>query len=234
MSLLSIRSELKKTASKKDADFLQGYFKTEPGQYGEGDKFIGVRVPVLRKLSRQHRSLSLPDCKRLLQSSKHEERLLALFILVLQFEKSAEGERKKIYQLYVDNLRFVNNWDLVDSSAPKIVGAWLWDRDRTPLYKLARSTILWRRRVAIMSTLYFINQDEFKDTLKIAVILLSDKHDLIHKAVGWMLREMGNRDRPTEELFLKKHYKKMLRTMLRYAIEKFPPKLRKAYLTGTV
>lgn len=234
MSLPTIRSALKKAASKKDAAFLQGYFKTGPGEYGEGDKFIGVRVPVLRKLSRQYRDLSLPECKHLLQSFYHEERLLALLILVLQFQKVDESNKKNIYQVYVNNLRFINNWDLVDSSAPKIVGAWLWDKDRTLLYKLARSTKLWRRRVAIMSTLYFIGQDEFKDTLKISEVLLDDKHDLIHKAVGWMLREVGNRDRAIEERFLKKHYQKMPRTILRYAIEKFPEANRKRYLAGTI
>lgn len=232
MTIPAIQSALKKTASKKDAVFLQGYFKTGPGEYGEGDKFIGVRVPVLRQLSRQYRDLPLPECKHLLQSSFHEERLLALLILVLRFQKADEIEKNNIYKLYINNLRFINNWDLVDSSAPKIVGAWLWDKDRTPLYKLARSTKLWRRRVAIMSTLYFIGQDEFKDTLKISEFLLDDKQDLIHKAVGWMLREVGNRDRATEELFLKRYYNDMPRTMLRYAIEKFPMQKRKSYLAG--
>lgn len=233
MSVPAIQSALKRVANKKDAAFLQGYFKTGPGQYGEGDRFIGVRVPLLRKLAKQFRDLPLSECKQLLQSPIHEERLLALFILVMQFQKGDEDEREKVYRVYLNNLRFVNNWDLVDSSAPRIVGVWLSNKDRTPLYDLARSPKLWRRRVAIMATLHFINQDDYKDTLRLAGLLLGDKHDLIHKAVGWMLREIGNRNRGQEEIFLKKHYEKMPRTMLRYAIEKFPVQKRKAYLAGT-
>lgn len=234
MTVAAIQSALKEVASKQDAAFLQRYFKTGPGEYGEGDRFIGVRVPVLRKLSKQYRGLSLPECKRLLQSPVHEERLLALLILVLRFQKEDDIEKDKIYRLYINNIRFINNWDLIDGSAPHIVGAWLWDKDRTPLYKLAHSPKLWRRRVAIMSTHYFISQHDFIDALKIAEILLNDRHDLIHKAVGWMLREVGNRDRAIEEQYLKEHYQIMPRTMLRYAIEKFPDTKRKRYLTGTV
>ena len=234
MSLTAIRRALKKVASKEDARFLQGYFKTGPGEYGEGDKFIGVRVPVLRKLSRQYRDLSIADCKKLLQSPIHEERLLALLILVLQFEKGGEAAKSKIYRLYLNNLRYINNWDLVDSSAPRIVGAWLEKQDRAPLYKLARSRNLWRRRIAIMASLQFIKNDDYADTLGLAENLLGDKHDLIHKAVGWMLREVGNRNRQIEELFLSKHYKKMPRTMLRYAIEKFPESKRRRYIKGVI
>ena len=234
MSVPAIRSALQDAASNKDAAFLQRYFKTGPGEYGEGDKFIGVRVPVLRKLARQFRDLSSPERKQLLQSPVHEQRLLALLILVLQFQKAGEAEQQRIYRLYFNNLRFINNWDLVDTSAPHIVGAWLWDKDRTPLYELARSPKMWRRRVAIMATLYFIKQKDYNDTLRLAELLLDDKHDLIHKAVGWMLREIGNRNMKIEELFMRKHYKTMPRTMLRYAIEKFPEARRQAYLAGTV
>lgn len=234
MSVLAIRSALRDDASKKDAAFLRRYFKTGSGEYGEGDRFIGVRVPVLRKLSRKYRDLLLPECKQLLQSPVHEERLLALLILVLQFQKADEAGQKRIYRLYLNNLRFINNWDLVDSSAPHIVGAWLWDKGRSPLYELARSPKLWRRRVAIMATFHFIKQKDYKDTLRLAGLLLGDKHDLIHKAAGWMLREIGNRDPKTEAAFLKKHYQQMPRTMLRYAIEKLPPNERDLYMKGTI
>ncbi len=226
------KKKLRAHADETDAKFLQRYFKTGPGEYGEGDVFIGVRVPVTRRVAREFKKMRLADVQSLLHSAIHEERLLGLIILTEQYPRAHPEDKARIYKIYMDNLAHINNWDLVDSSAYKIVGAYLVDRSRRTLYKLARSNNLWERRIAIMSTLAFIVHDEFADTLAIAEMLLNDPEDLIHKAVGWMLREIGNRDRETEESFLRKHYGEMPRTMLRYAIEKFPEPLRQAYLKG--
>ena len=232
--LADLKKELKSASDKDYAIRLQGYFKTGPGEYGEGDKFIGVRDGPLRKLARSYRDLSRADIKSLLHSPIHEQRALALIILVEQFSRADETAREKIYRFYMTNLKRINNWDLVDVSAPKIVGAHLYDKSRKPLHDIARSSHLWSRRVAMLSTLYFIRKDDFADTIKIAHTLLNDEHDLIHKAVGWMLREVGKRDQRTEEQFLKRYYQDMPRTMLRYAIERFPEKRRKAYLEGRI
>jgi len=218
----------------EDAQFLQKYFKTGPGQYGEGDIFRGIRVPALRKLARKHRDIPFDITQRLLQSAYHEDRLLALLILVLKFARAEEAEKTYIYGLYMSNTRFINNWDLVDSSAPYIVGAYLSDRDKEPLYQFARSSMIWERRIAVLATFYFIRQDKFDDALRIAEILLADKEDLIHKAAGWMLREVGKRNLQKEEDYLKIHYTRMPRTMLRYAIERFPEEKRLRYLKGSV
>jgi len=228
----AIQKELYDLADKTIAEHSQRFFKTGKGEYGEGDVFLGVRVPILRKLARKYREISIPDAVRLLHSSYHEERLLALFILVGHFKKAGDEEKERIFRLYLANTEFINNWDLVDSSAEHVVGAFLLERDKGPIYKLVRSKDLWERRIAIISTFHFIRNNKFVDTLKIANILLQDKEDLIHKAVGWMLRETGKRNREVEENFLKKHYKNMPRTMLRYAIEKFPESQRKKYLKG--
>jgi 3-methyladenine DNA glycosylase AlkD len=230
--VLDIKKEMKKMADPEKARILQRFFKTEPGQYGEGDIFLGIIVPKIRIVARKHRKIKLSEASKLLKSKIHEERLLAVFILVDKFQ--AEAEKKKIVDLYLKNTRYINNWDLVDLSAGKIIGAYFYERPKKILHKLARSKNLWERRIAIIATSYFIGKDKFNDTLKISEILLSDRHNLIHKAVGWMLRETGKRSQRIEEGFLKKHYKKMPRTMLRYAIEKFSEKLRKAYLTGNV
>jgi 3-methyladenine DNA glycosylase AlkD len=230
--LKEIRSTLEQVASKEDATNLQRYFKTGPGGYGEGDRFLGVRVGPLRKLAKKYRSLLLPDIEVLLSSGFHEERMLALLILVEQFQRGRPEEQKQIFDLYLRNLQNINNWDLVDVSAPRIVGAYLKDRDRKRLYTLARSSHLWSRRVAMMATLYFIKAGDFSDALAIVDLLKNDDHDLIHKAAGWMLREVGNKDRQVEEQFLASRYKSMPRTMLRYAIEKFPQTRRKQYLQG--
>ena len=221
-------------ASKDDAANLQRYFKTGPGEYGEGDKFIGVRVGPIRKLAKRYRALPLTDVEQLLASVFHEERMLALLILIEQFGAADKSGKKAIYDIYLGSLERINNWDLVDVSSPRIVGAYLNQRSRQPLYRLARSSHLWSRRVAMMATLYFITQDDFEDALAIADTLMNDEHDLIQKAVGWMLREIGNRDRSVEEHFLESRYKKMPRTMLRYAIEKFPENKRRRYLTGKI
>jgi 3-methyladenine DNA glycosylase AlkD len=234
MDAAEIQKKLAELGNPAVAISSQRFFKTGPGEYGEGDVFRGVRVPVLRRLSREYSSIALREVEKLLRSSFHEDRLLALFLLVRQFAKSDETMKKKIYSLYLKSTRFINNWDLVDSSAEFIVGAYLWDKDRKPLYNLAKSKDLWERRIAIMATFQFIKRGEFDDTLKIAKKLLSDSEDLIHKAVGWMLREIGNRDQDTEERFLESTYRSMPRTMLRYAIEKFPEEKRQMYLKSQI
>lgn len=229
-----IKSHLQQLGSPVDALFLQRFFKTGPGQYGYGDVFIGVRVPNTRKLLSRHRNLTQQDIIPLLVSPIHEERLFALIAMVSIFEKGDESARKSVYQLYLDHTVYINNWDLVDISAPKIVGAFLSDKSRELLYQLIDSESLWERRIAILATFYFIRNREFGETLALAEMLLNDKEDLMHKATGWMLREVGKRDQQTEESFLKKHCRQMPRTMLRYAIEKFAPELRQAYLAGNV
>ena len=209
---------------------LRRFFKTGPGEYAEGDIFLGVTVPVLRKLARQFKDIELKSAVGLLRSSIHEERLLALLILILKYRGSSLKDKEKIYRIYLENTKYINNWDLVDVTAKHIVGDYLRDKDKSVLYELARSTFLWNRRIAILSTFNFIEDHQFEETIKIAGLLLSDRHDLIHKAVGWMLREVGKRNMKTEENFLKIHYKSMPRTMLRYAIEKFPEPKRQKYL----
>lgn len=206
------------------------FFKTGPGQYGEGDIFIGVKVPVLRTLAREFRELPVEEVEVLLQSPIHEERLLALLILVLVVAKADDARRKVIFDFYLGNTNFVNNWDLVDSSAPALVGAYLIDKSRKPLVTLAKSTSLWERRIAIVATQHFIRHGEFDDTLKISKMLLADKHDLIHKATGWMLREVGKKHEPTLVGFLEEHGAVMPRTMLRYAIERLSPERKRLFL----
>ena len=232
--LAEIRSNLHKLANGQDAAQLQRYFKTGPGEYGEGDLFIGVRVPAIRKLARQYRDTSVGIAQKLLISKIHEERLLALVLFIDHYNKADDAGKKTIYTYYLGHTHHINNWDLVDISAEKIVGAYLYERNRQPLKKLVKSSDLWERRIAIMSTLYFIRNNDFTDTLFLAEKLLKDKEDLIHKAVGWMLREVGNRDQKIEENFLKQHYQTMPRTMLRYAIEKFPEALRQQYLQSKI
>ena len=234
MSLPEIKESLQKLADKNTAEVLQRFFKTGAGEYGEGDVFIGIKVPPLRKLAAEFQDTPLKSLRRLLKSQIHEERTLALMILVRQFARADENVRERIYDFYVAHTSFINNWDLVDGSAPYIVGPFLWKRDRSPLYVLAKSTSLWERRIAILSTFYFIRQNDFVDALKISELLLADEHDLIHKAVGWMLREIGKRDREVEESFLKTRCRTMPRTMLRYAIERFPESHRRRYLLGRV
>jgi len=229
-----LRSELYALADPADAIHLQRFFKTAPGEYGAGDKFLGLRVPALRKLVRDYRQLNDADALEMLASSWHEERLLALMLLVDGYDRGDESRRERIHRAYLEHTRYINNWDLVDASAEHIVGPHLEAREIALLQRLAKSDDIWERRIAIISTFHFIKRNEFAPTLKIARLLLEDSHDLIHKAVGWMLREVGKRDRRVEDAFLKKHYKKMPRTMLRYAIERHPETLRKRYLAGTV
>jgi 3-methyladenine DNA glycosylase AlkD len=234
MGLSEIRKEILKQKNPAQALILQRFFKTGKGEYGEGDRFYGIKVPVQRTIAKQFKELPLEDLKVLMNSKVHEERLIAAFILVDQYKMGDEKKKKIIFDFYLTNRKGINNWDLVDLSAPKIVGEYLLYKEKDVLYKFARSKDLWEKRIAILSTQTFIREHFFEDALKISAILLNDKHDLIHKAVGWMLREIGNRDLQTEEEFLKKHYKLMPRTMLRFAIEKFPELKRKAYLKGKI
>jgi 3-methyladenine DNA glycosylase AlkD len=208
------------------------FFKTGPGQYGEGDRFIGVTVPELRAVAKEFRDLPLREIDALLQSPWHEARLLGLVILVRAFERGDASTRREVYDLYLDRTDRINNWDLVDSSAPQIVGGFLADRaDRARvLDRLARSKSLWERRIAIVSTLYLIRTSQFDDTLRIAERLLDDEEDLMHKAAGWMLREVGKKDEPTLRRFLDRHAGRMPRTMLRYAIERLPDAARRRYM----
>ena len=230
-TLAAIRARLRALADPRIAQASRWFFKTGPGGYAQGDRFLGIRVPTLRKIAREFRGAPLGVALALLRSPLHEERLVALFLLVDRYAKGTESERQRIFGQYLKHVpKHVNNWDLVDSSAHYIVGAHLVDRDRSALYELARSPHVWCRRVAIIATFWFIKRGSFDDTLALAEILLDDEHDLIHKAAGWMLREVANRDRPTAERFLKRHCRRMPRTMLRYAIEKLPPRTRRAYL----
>lgn len=210
----------------------QRYFKTAPGEYGEGDVFAGVSVPSLRKLARECRALSLADAVRLLHDPVHEVRFVALLLMVQKFEEGDAAQQERVYARYLKNTRFINNWDLVDVSAERIVGPYLRERDKAPLETLARSPLLWERRIAVLSTFHMIRHRAYSDTLRVAERLLDDTEDLIHKAVGWMLREVGKRDRHVLEAFLRNHAGKMPRTMLRYAVERFPEPLRLRYLRG--
>lgn len=223
---------LRAEADRSRVPGLQRFFRTGPGEYGEGDRFIGATVPAIRRLCRRFRNASLAGIDTILQSPIHEARLLALLLLVQAFRAGDDSEKRRIYTLYLSRTRFINSWDLVDSSAPHIVGAWLAQRRRTPLRRLARSKVLWERRIAIVATQYLIRHDSLEDTFALAGLLLDDHHDLIHKAVGWMLREAGDRDPAALRRFLAARHARMPRTMLRYTIEKFPERERRAYLSA--
>ncbi len=234
MNTNNIINYLKQLGNPQIAAHSRGFFKTGKGGYGEGDDFLGIRVPVIRQAVRKFSDTSIAEAEELLHSPYHEVRLFALLMLVQRFAKADADERQTIYEMYLNNTKYINNWDLVDASAPHIVGAYLFDKERDILYQLVRSSQLWERRIAIMATFYFIRRNEFEDALRLAERLLNDEHDLIHKAVGWMLREVGNRDKQQELTFLKTHYQQMPRTMLRYAIEKFPAEERQQFLKGTI
>lgn len=235
MTLKQIQERLRRHSSESDAIQLAGFFKTGPGEYGEGDRFLGIRVPAVRSVVREvwretpHRSVT-----GLLASPWHEDRLCGLLIWVQQFKKGDELCRQRIYEDYIARTHRVNNWDLVDLSAEHVVGGRLWDRSRRPLDELAKSDLLWDRRISILATFHFIRRGDFSSTLRLAEMLKHDSEDLMHKAVGWMLREVGNRDRAAEEAFLRGTYRELPRTLLRYAIERFPEELRLAYLKGRV
>jgi len=230
--IAALKQDLENCINPEKAAFFPRFFKTGKGQYGEGDIFWGITVPNVRSVVKYHeKSISLEDVQFLINDPIHEVRLAAIFILVNKFTKTKdENEKKDIYEFYLDNIRGVNNWDLVDGSAAQIVGGYLFDKERSKIYELVKSNSLWEQRIAMIATFYFIRRNQFEDTFQIAEILLHHPHDLIHKAVGWMLREVGNRDIEQLETFLNQHYATMPRTMLRYAIEKFPEPVRQAYL----
>ncbi|MFH2020465.1 MAG: DNA alkylation repair protein [archaeon] len=227
--ILKLRKELDSLKNPQKAKIQQGFFKTGTGEYGEGDIFLGIAVPVQRRLARKYLNLTLSEIQNLLDSKIHEERLVGLIILVNKF--NVGNDPKQIFDFYLKNTKNINNWDLVDLTAHKIIGEYLLDKNRAVLYKLARSENLWEKRISIIATFAFIRNNDFGDSLKISELLLNDKNDLIHKAVGWMLREIGKKDLEAEEIFLKKNYRKMPRTMLRYAIERFSESKRKYYMS---
>jgi 3-methyladenine DNA glycosylase AlkD len=238
--LKELEDRIKKEENKEKAILLQRFFKTGKGEYGEGDIFLGIVVPIERNIAKKFKYLAIDEILELLDSKIHEKRMIGLFILIDQYKLAKKNNdnnfQEKIFNFYLDNANKnnINNWDLVDLSSPNIVGDYLIDKDRKILYTLSKSNNLWERRIAVLATFAFIKLNEFKDTIKISEILLNDKHDLIQKAVGWMLREVGKRDVKVLEEFLKLHYKKMPRTMLRYAIEKFNEENRKKYLKGEI
>ena len=241
--LSELQKEMQMLANPKQAKLLSGFFKTGKGQYGEGDIFFGIKVPITRSIAKKYaQEISLKETEELLHSKIHEERLCALLLLIQKYEnkKIMENEKEKtqkeIFGFYLANTKYINKWDLVDLSSHEIVGEYLFNhkKEESILEKLAKSDLLWERRIAMVSSYHFIYRKDFTPALKVAKILLHDKEDLMHKAVGWMLREIGKRDLNVEETFLKKHYKTMPRTMLRYAIERFPEKKRKSYLKGKI
>ncbi|MGH9884769.1 MAG: DNA alkylation repair protein [bacterium] len=229
-TLADVRNNLHALGDPADAEFLQRFFRTAPGEYGAGDKFLGIRVPATRRVARELRALPLDDVVALLHDEWHEARLLGVILLGDGYRRGGERERKAIFDAYVKHARRVNNWDLVDVSAPDIVGAHLASRPRRLLDKLAKSKNLWERRISIVATAWLIRNGEFDDTLRIARALMHDEQDLIHKAVGWMLREVGKRDVATLERFLERHAHEMPRAMLRYSIERLTPAKRKHFM----
>jgi 3-methyladenine DNA glycosylase AlkD len=229
-TVTAVRRRLRDLGDPADAEFLQRFFKTGLGEYGAGDRFLGIRVPVIRKLAREFRELPLEDVVRLLHEPWHEARLLAVILLADAYEKGTAAERDAIFRRYLENAERVNNWDLVDASAPRIVGAHLATRPRALLDTLAQSKNIWERRIAVVTTQRLIRNGEFDDTVRLATALLGDQHDLIHKAVGWMLREVGDRDSAVLDKFLEAHAHEMPRTMLRYAIEKMGAAKKRRYM----
>jgi 3-methyladenine DNA glycosylase AlkD len=228
--LKKIRADLEMLGNPEKAKLLSRFFKTGKGEYGEGDVFLGITVPEQRRIATKYQDASFDDLHKLITGRIHEHRLVALLILIGKYNKKDVSNRASCVDFYIEHTPYINNWDLIDLSAKKILGDFLMDKDKSILYRLAHSKSLWERRIAIMATFAFISNNRFEDALKIAGILLQDRHDLIHKAVGWMLREIGKKDQPAEEEFLRKHYKGMPRTMLRYAIERFDENKKKFYM----
>lgn len=226
----SVMREMRRLADPRRASSSQRFFRTAPGEYGAGDRFLGLTVPRLRELARKYRDLQLSEIENLLESQWHEARLFAAVLLANRYPKADAPTRDRIYRLYIRRTDRINNWDLVDASAPAVVGAHLLRRSRAPLRRLARSRSLWERRIAVVATQYFISRGEFDDTLRLAELLMHDEHHLIHKAVGWMLREVGKRDEAVLLSFLDRHAGAMPRTALRYSIERLTPVQRKRYM----
>jgi 3-methyladenine DNA glycosylase AlkD len=234
MEAEDVVEEIKQNRNASCAAHHQRFFKTGPGEYGEGDLFHGLRVPLVRQIAKKFRQTPLEEIKKLLEDPYHECRMAALFILIDYFSRSGEDEKAAAVELYLGSTDFINNWDLVDLSCYKLLGPWLKKRDRAVLYRLSESDSLWEQRISIITTMHFIRCGDFIEALAISEKLLNHPHDLIHKAVGWMLREAGNRDKAAEDGFLRSHYRQMPRTMLRYAIEKYPEAERQAYLKGRI
>lgn len=230
MTAQEVENALNAHENPGDAAFLQRFFKTGKGQYGEGDIFIGLRVPLVRKIATQFRDLPLTEIERLLESPIHEHRLCAVIIMTEQAKRADQGQRKALYDLYMRRTDRLNNWDIIDVSCREVAGGYLLDKSRQPLYRLARSHDMWERRIAIVSTWQFIREGDLADTFAIAELLLNDTHDLIHKAVGWMLREAGKRDEDQLKAFLNEHAAHMPRTMLRYSLERLHPEERQYYM----
>ncbi len=228
--LNNLKSEIQALNNTEKAIIYSKFFKTKKGEYGEGDLFLGLTMPQQRILAKKYHAISLQELQELLQSKFHEHRMTALVILVNKYEKSNLENKEEIFNFYLKNTKNINNWDLVDVTCHKIIGDYLLDKKRSVLYRLAKSNNLWEKRIAVVSTFRFIKENQFEDTLNISELLINNKHDLIHKAVGWMLREVGKKDQKIEENFLKKHYKEMPRTMLRYAIERFDKTKRDYYM----
>ncbi len=229
-----LKKELGSLANEEKSITYQRFFKTGEGDYSEGDIFLGISVPIQRQIAKKYSNLSIPKIQELIKSKIHEYRLIALLVLMEKYVNSDSKNKEDLFSFYLKNVKYVNNWDLVDISAPGIVGDFLFDKDKKTLYELANSENLWEKRIAIVSTLNFIRKNEFSDALTISEILLNDGHDLIHKAIGWMLREVGKKDKEKLEKFLKFHYKNLPRTTLRYAIERFTERERKKYLLGNI
>jgi 3-methyladenine DNA glycosylase AlkD len=232
--LKALKAKINSLSDKRVAENLQWFFKTGKGEYGEGDQFTGLKVPAQRKLAKEFCDLSLEEIRELLKSPIHEERLISLFILADKYRKANDQLKNKIFNFYIKDRKGINNWDLVDLSAPKIIGSHLREKDKSILFKFALSKNLWDRRIAVLASFEFIKNNNYETSLELCKLLLNDEHDLIHKATGWMLREIGKRNLEIEVKFLKDNYKKMPRTMLRYAIEKFPESKRKKYLQGKI
>lgn len=232
---MELQTKLRKLEDKEYAKKCLRFFKTEPGEYAHGDKFLGIKVPVLRTLAKENIHLSLSDIKKIIKSEYHEERMLGLFILVNKYNKAKDFvEEERLFNIYISSFKYINNWDLVDVTCPHIVGKYLINKDRSILYEWAKSDDLWTKRIAMITNWWFVRKGDLKDVYKIADILLEDDHDLIHKAVGWMLREAGKKDEKRLKSYLKKHYQSMPRVMLRYSIEKFPKEVRSQYLKGLI
>lgn len=232
MTAADVERELDQYENPADAAFLQRFFKTGKGEYGEGDIFIGLRVPQTRKIAKQFNDLTIPEIEKLLESPIHEHRLAALIIMTNQAKNADDSGRKSLYELYLKRTDRINNWDLVDISCREVVGGYLMGKSRQPLYKLAKSKDLWERRIAMVSTWQFIRVGQLDDTFAIAELLLQDTHDLIHKAVGWMLREAGKKDEQALKDFLEYHAVTMPRTALRYSIERLHPAERARYMSA--
>lgn len=230
MTASFILNELLSVANPEKAVFLQRFFKTGPGQYAEGDVFLGLVVPLTRSIAKANKQTPLSELQLLIESKYHEARLCALLIVVEKFKKASEAEREMLYEFYLRNARFINNWDLVDVTCPHVVGTYLLDKDRSRLYELAKSDLLWEQRIAIVSTVTFIRNRQYDDTLALAEMLMMHNHDLMHKAVGWMLREVGKKDREALTDFLELHATELPRTGLRYAIEHYPEEQRQYFL----